>query len=234
VRTSSAPGPIEEYIKRYPSGRFVEIAQAQLDAILAREGEKKVEIAPQAQNPYTQGTASANTKYKVGDSYTYNEMDLFSKVVSSTYTQTVTSISEREVIYNNGQIVTDLLGNPVKARDGRTFSPNQNNPQEFRVGKRWSARFTVAHPSFGNFGTSLEFRIVGKEKVTVPAGTFDCFRIEANGETIGRNGVLVISNKLWVCPERLRRAVAGEVLRTFMGGRPAASERIELVSFQQA
>jgi len=234
VRVSSAPAPIEEYLKRYPSGRFSEIAQAQLDAILAREGEKKVEIAPQPQNPYTQGSATANTKYKVGDSYTYNEMDLYSRVVNATFTMRVTEISEREVIYNNGQIITDLLGNPVKARDGRTFSPNQASPQEFRVGKRWSSRFTGEHPTFGRFGASLEFRIVGKERISVPAGTFDCFRIEAHGESTGRTGVLTVANKLWVCPERLRRAVAGEQLRTFMGGRPAASERIELVAFQQA
>src|SRR5262249_54685883 len=178
VRTSSASGPIEEYIRRYPSGRFAEIAQAQLDAILAREGEKKVEVITSAQNPYTLGSATASTKYKVGDSYTYHEMDLYSKVVQGTYTATVTSITEREILYNNGRIVTDLLGNPVRARDGREYSPNQIAPLELKVGKRWSTRFTVFNPRFGRFANSQELRIVGKEKVTVPAGTFDCFRIE--------------------------------------------------------
>jgi hypothetical protein len=160
-------------------------------------------------------------------------MDLYSKVVSETFSITVTRITDTQVIYNDGRVVTDLLGNPVKARDRREFSPNQLTPSEFSVGKRWSARFKVRTLQFGEFATSLDIRIAAKEKVTVPAGTFDCFRIEARGQTIGRNGMLAVNNKVWMCPERVRRAVAADTLRMFMG-RPAAAERIELVSFKQS
>ncbi len=233
VSVATEPGPLEDYLRRYPSGHFAEIAQAQLDRVLARQGEKKIEIAQQTQNPYTQGSASTDTDYKIGDSYTYNQMDLYSKVVSETFTITVTRITDTQVIYNDGRVITDLLGNPVKARDGREFSPHQSTPSECSVGKRWSTRFSVRHPQFGDFASSLDIRIVAKEKVTVPAGTFECFRIEARGQSIGRTGMLAIHNKVWLCPGRLRRAVAADTLRMFMG-RPTAAERIELVSFKQS
>ncbi|MBI1964648.1 MAG: caspase family protein, partial [Betaproteobacteria bacterium] len=40
IKTSTEPGPLEDYLLRYPSGRFSELAQLQLDRILATLGEK--------------------------------------------------------------------------------------------------------------------------------------------------------------------------------------------------
>jgi len=227
VRTSGAPGPIEEYLKRYPSGRFAEIAQAQLDVILAREGEKKIEAASSSQNPYSQGAASISTKYKVGDSYTYNALDPISKVAYSTRTETVTAVTEREIFYNNGEIITDLLGNPVKAR-GFEYSPVQLMALEYKVGRRWSTRYTVLNPQFGLSGVTLDFRIVGKERITVPAGTFDCYRMEGQGASQGRNTV-TLYRTIWMCPERVRRPIANQLFRS-----RGDSDRVELASFRES
>ncbi len=67
IQSASRPVPLEDFLRRYPSGRFVELAQLQLDRVLAKMGEKKVEVISAPENPYTKGTATANTAFKIGD-----------------------------------------------------------------------------------------------------------------------------------------------------------------------
>src|SRR5689334_16433522 len=55
VRNAAKPEPLEEYLRRYPSGRFSELAQVQFDRQLARRGEKKVDAVSAPRNPYTKG-----------------------------------------------------------------------------------------------------------------------------------------------------------------------------------
>ena len=235
VSKASEPAAIEEYLRRYPSGYFAEIAQAQLDHLLKLQGEKKIEIVPQTQNPYTQGSASANTDYRVGDSYTYQSMDLYSKVVGRSYTNTITSINDREVIYNDGQFITDLLGNPIRQLDGRRSTPNQIVPLDYSVGKRWSTRFNTEHPQFGLFEVEVDLRIAARERITVPAGTFDTFRIEAVGGASGGPGLVQMKITTWMAPSQVRRPIAREELRTAGGGRKVINaERLELTAYRQS
>src|SRR5205085_9288278 len=118
VSRAKQPGPLEDYLLRYPSGHFAELAQHELDALLASQGEKKVEIAPQAQNPYTQGTARADTGYKVGDSYSYNRIDRETGELERRYNYRVTAIGTEGVMVNDGAIIWDRLGNLLKQVDG--------------------------------------------------------------------------------------------------------------------
>ena len=69
IQKSTDSGPYEDYLRRYPSGDYVELAQVQLDRVLARQGEKRVEIVNAAANPYTKGSARTDTRYQVGDTY---------------------------------------------------------------------------------------------------------------------------------------------------------------------
>ncbi len=47
---------VGDYIRRYPSGRFSELARVRLDRLLAKQGEKKVSLGNTAANPFTKGT----------------------------------------------------------------------------------------------------------------------------------------------------------------------------------
>ncbi|HXD97968.1 MAG TPA: caspase family protein, partial [Candidatus Acidoferrum sp.] len=75
IRGATDPAPLEDYLRRHPSGRFAELAQLQLDRVLARRGERKIRIASAEGNPFTKGSAAANTGWSVGDSYTYRVLD---------------------------------------------------------------------------------------------------------------------------------------------------------------
>lgn len=227
------PGPVEDYLRRYPSGRFSELAQLHLDRVLAAQGEKKIEVVAAPDNPYTQGSATLNAGWRVGDSYTYNVLDPYSKVVQETFTQTITQITETEVIYDDGRIVSDLLGNPRRIYDGRTFGPNQIAPREFVVGKRWSSRFDGTSPKGGPYGAEFNMRIVAKERVTVPAGTFDAFRMEVRGDVNQAMGAMGIELSAWYAPDKVRRYIARNEVRRF-GAREIFAERQEMAKFTQA
>ncbi len=233
VRASSDPAPLEGYLRRYPSGRFAELAQLQLDRVLARRGEKRLPIADAAGNPYSKGWARADTAYRIGDSYSYRVTDLDTHAFKRIGTATVTRITDSEVFFANG-LVTDLLGNAVRAVDGRRFTPRQQFPLEYAVGRKWHSRFVATTRKGDAEGVAdLDFRIVGRERVTGPAGTFDAFVIEGTGSTAFRDRKTESHLRRWMAPDRVRRPVAVEE-RLVDRGISVIAERQELTAFRQS
>ncbi len=204
--------------------------------MLAKLGEKKIQIAPAEGNPYTKGSAVASTDRKVGDSYAYRELDLYSKKERRTFTSTITRITDTEVTFGDG-FVTDLLGNVRKTPEGRLFSAQQNVPVEYAVGKRWRTRFTVTTPQGRPGSVEMEFKIVMREPITVPAGTFNAFRVEGHGWSLvdfPRGPVSTeVSRKEWFAPDKVRASVAWEVVRR-VHPRVITAERVELVSYKES
>jgi hypothetical protein len=273
IRTTNDVAQIEDYLRRYPSGKFCELAQFRLDRLLAQLGEKPVQISPNAAlparaggflrvaaaeparvaipstNPYTKGTAKADADYQPGDSYTYVRMDAFSRAESNTFEERVTEVTEFEVIYNRGRRITDLLGNDIVGRGGAEFSPSQIFIYEYSIGKKWTTRFHVVLPEESGKGkgkgmgkkiqaaprsrdddVELDFRVVAKESITVPAGTFDAYRVEGNGFLIraAANQRYVY----WIAPDRVRRVLAMEIL-VGSGKAFKRADRFELAAYSQ-
>jgi hypothetical protein len=82
----------------------------------------------------------------------------------------------------------------------------------------------------------MEYKIVGRESITVPAGTFDCFKVQGHGEA----GPLTytkgeVRHTIWYEPERLRRFVREVLTRRPRPGALSAgnSQRLDLVAFKQ-
>jgi hypothetical protein len=238
AQKAAAPDPIEEYLRRYPSGRFTELAQLQLDRTLAKLGEKKVEVVSAPENPYTKGTVAANTAYKIGDFYSYRQSDLLTKLEMKRQRPTVTAITETEVHFSAGRFVTDLLGNTLRSPNGAIWAPNQTVPTEFAVGRRWSTRFRIIPPQGGDTVVDLTLRVADRERITVPAGTFNAFRIEARGYQIGQSGQDSINVawdwKTWYAPDAVRRPILAEWFNRAGGGKILRAERFELMEYRQS
>ena len=250
VSGSKRPGPLEDYLRRYPSGRYAELASLELDQVLAQEGEKKVEAVSAPQNPYTQGSMRADVAFKVGDTYSYVVLDRDTKEELRRLTARVTAITDEGIEFGNGALVLDRLGNTVKLRDGRRFSPRQDQPLEYAVGKRWRTRFTTTLKSGRTFDSDFEFRITRRERISVPAGSFDCYVIEGEGWSVNEaSGIKTqIANKRWMAPDKVRRPIVYEQYRKVAGragapkrneyksgfGRVIENERQELVAFSQS
>lgn len=235
IQNAGEPAPFEDYLRRFPSGRFAELAQLQLDRALAKLGEKKIEIVSSPQNPYTKGTVAANTAFKVGDSYSYRRVDLLTKLEMKSFRLTVTAITDTEVVFSEGRFVTDPLGNTLRLGSGEVWSPNQTVPTDFAVGKRWKTRFHQITPRGIEAILDLELRIADREQVTVPAGAFNAFRIEARGWRTGGGGPGIAWDwKTWYAPDQVRRPVASELFNRNDRGMIVASNRTELTAFHQS
>jgi len=232
IKESKDPKPLEDYLRRYPSGKFTELAQLQLDRALAAQGEKKIQVASSAGNPFTKGSAVANTAYKIGDTYTFRILDLKTRTEKRQTVQTVERITDTEVIFSNG-LITDLLGNVLKSGDGRRWTPRQQLPLEYAVGRQWHSRFLNVTKESDEGVVDLDIKIVARESITVPAGTFNAFRIEANGPAVFKNRVTESRITRWMAPDQVRRNVAYNEL-TIRDGKVVYGERFELVSFKQS
>lgn len=218
---------LEDYLRRYPDGSFSEIAQLRLDQLLAKRGEERIAIVSDVRNPFSKGTVAARTDYRVGDSYEYRVTDLHTRITRIAV-DVVTAVSEIEVIYNEGRLVTDPLGNSHSRGGG--VGVNNRYPAEYAVGRKWSARFRS-----GNSTAFVEYKyaVVGRESITVPAGTFDAFKVEGTG--FNTNGTR-LEVAYWIAPQRVRRRVLLETwahASTSLRATRVSSERIELVRFSE-
>lgn len=250
IKAAKEIAPLEEYLLNYPNGKFSELAQFRLERIFAQRLPKPLpspatsatqvaQVEPRLMptktdtaNPYSQGTAKATGDFKVGDSYSYRVIDLLTKVEGETRTQTVTEVTDSEVIYNNGKSVRDLLGNVQKGGRGQTFTGNQIYIAEYSVGKKWTTKYSGTRPNGKEDEWEIDFKVVGKERVTVPAGTFDTFKVEGKGSM--RNLGATVKTTYWIAPDQVRRVIAEETeVYKPAGAKYIKTDREELLSFQQ-
>ncbi len=230
IQNATEPAPLEDYLKRYPSGNFSELAQLRLEIVLARQGERRIQIASQENNPFTQGSAFTRIA-KVGDSYTYRNIDMRTKAERSVYTTTVIKVTDTEAIHDNG-LVTDLLGNQLRSRGGFSNSPAQLVPLEFSVGRRWSVRTEVTDPKGGTFTAEQTIRILRREAVTVPAGSFNAYLLEGRGQRTNPAGLIDFVIRRWYVPEFQRPVAREQVNRR--DKKIIGTERLELVAYKLA
>ena len=122
---------------------------------------------------------------KVGDRWKNEQKDKRTGNKESETTRTVTAVSAGMVegTENDGtfKMTTDL--NPLEST---TVAVVSGEPKflsfPLEVGKKWSFKYNFANKTNQSKGRSqLDAEVVAYEKVTVPAGSFDAFRIEAKG-----------------------------------------------------
>ena len=159
-------------------------------------------------------------------------VDLLTQVVTRNFTMTVTAINGMEVVFDRGAFITDLLGNAVKLANGERLRSPQLLPTEFSVGKKWSTRYRLDYPDGRHDWVEYDFKVAARESVTVPAGTFNAFRVEGKGWVMGIG--FSLDTKYWAAPDKVRRAVAYEFLWRERLGRIYKYEREELVSYRHA
>jgi len=200
-------------------------------AIDIRPGSGESILVAASANPYSAGLYPLGRKYTVGDAATFRESDLLTNVEQRIYTQRITRVNAEadQVEINGGRAIWDLMGNVIKAGNNEFDAPQQFTPAEFQVGKKWTAAFInskngLAHTIY------FDLQIARREKIVVPAGSFDAFRIEGQGwnRTVGKRLEMI----LWLVPG-LNFLVRHEKLFRGRKGRLTETERHELVSLRQ-
>jgi hypothetical protein len=136
---------------------------------------------------------------------------------------------EDRVEYNQGAVVTDLMGNTLKIGPVEYDSPVQWTPAEFQVGKKWTAAFRLTKGDKSS-NAYYDMQIVKRETISVPAGSFDTFRIEGEGWNTTSGSRLEL--KLWLVPG-INFAIRREMVAHGKKGRFKQTERQELVALRQ-
>ncbi len=256
IKTSEKSDDWVNYLRNFPNGRFAEIAQVRLARLLAeaqkpvapapapaappqddkpaidiKEGEKAPQLLKPSANPYSAGRYPLGRHYSVGDAATYRESDLLTGIEQRVYTLRVTKIhpGADRVVINDGMGVMDLMGNTLKQGHKRFDVPRQLAPAEFQLGKRWTAAFAVSGRGKTSF-VHLDVQIVSRESVTVPAGTFDAFKIEASGWNMSAGGKLELT--LWLVPG-VNFPIKHESIKRNQKGQFRDTERHELLALRQ-
>ena len=178
--------------------------------------------------PFFSGQAPHERRYELGQRIEFRVIDLMSRS-ERTLTQRVTALDRAadRVVFNDGETVSDLMGNTLANARGLLSTPRQFYPAELVLGRRWVTEFRQARPSGMTYTFRYRVRVAARETVVVPAGRFDTWRIEAEGFNVGLSAY--IRRTLWVVPG-LPGDVAAETYVRLRNGVVEQNDRQELVA----
>ena len=128
----------------------------------------------------------------------------------------------------------DLLGNPRRLPDGRRITLLQAPPADVAPGARWRVEFLVTLASGVEIRGEMDGSVVARERITVPAGTFDALRFEGQGVTHAPMGVVRTELCLYRAPGQVRMPLVREEIRRSRRGHVFFAERHELVEYRQS
>ena len=188
-----------------------------------------------------------NLGYTTGDRWRYQTVDKFKQEVVNNWSRSVEGFnSDGSIKLNGGFVGWTSRGDLIFTKGNNTdylreFTPAMNKvPSSLTVGH--SERFShnmVWRNAGGSNGTeerSGSLKVIGKERVKVPAGEFSALKIEiagfGNGVDKTAGGPYTVSFKevFWYVPE-LRNFVAAEYEQRNRSGQIQFFSRDELTSF---
>ncbi|MCJ0762458.1 caspase family protein [Variovorax terrae] len=198
------------FLARHPSGTIAEAANAKLDELVASHLVVQGAGADRKDLPYS------IARYRLGDEFEVRIVSGF----SSSFNQTgrVTSARDGKVLVELSSPATgaqpmkmlyDTQGGFIGMPDSFTHTPPAYLAPSglLQVGQSWKTGSEQAYQnkaladSLGKTTSVGQDRVVAREQVTVPAGTFDAFRIESESTSVSKNLNLKISATRWVVPD---------------------------------
>lgn len=273
VKNSKVQAEWVAYLRKYPNGRFSEVAQQRLKNLMLEQAFKPtlsaapssvasaqnknklagnmkpfappetggaVRLGPglivpnlwkPSPNPYSVGRYELGRIFTVGDQSKNRISDMLSGIETEVRVATITKVDVDSdyVEINNGLIVLDLMGNPMSVRGRKFDTPLAMIPAEFQIGKKWTAS-NISTVQGQRSLVTYEIKIAAVEKIRVPAGEFDTFRVEARGWNLTNDVELIETN--WQVPG-LNFSVKRDILRRRRNGQIVFSERLELMELYQ-
>ncbi|MCF8178149.1 MAG: caspase family protein [Sulfuritalea sp.] len=187
-------------------------------------------ITPSA-NPYSAGIYPLERIYTIDDKAVYQQTDFLTGIEEKTANFRVTGIDydADRVELNHGKFIFDLMGNAIKFGKFEYETPVQWTPAVFQVGKKWTAAFRLSRDG-DQSNAYYDMQITQRETITVPAGSFDTFRIEGRGWNTTHGGQFAIT--LWLVPN-INFPIKREFTVRNPRGQLRKTERQDLLSLRQ-
>jgi uncharacterized caspase-like protein len=182
--------------------------------------------------PFFMGSNVFARQYSVGDQFGFRVIDSLNHAEKPlTLRVSAVDLVADRVEFNAGEYTSDLMGNITRNLRGSLDAPRQFYPAELYIGKKWKTQFKQNRASGVVYTFKYELRVVAKEVVTVPAGTFDTYKIEARGFNMELGAYL--QRNIWVAPG-VSADIAHETLVRLRNGQLDQNDRQELVQYAPA
>lgn len=222
IKTSTKSDDFYSFLLRFPSsGDFAEAAQYQLDQLAVSSVVASLGKGQDASLGYR------GPRYKVGDVFEFQTSDALTNIPGEKYTSRVTSIEGDIFKINNGSSIQTVLGAVIKNQRGTYDPPFAGLPVEFQVGKKWSSRSNNTFTDGKTYNLQSEAKIIGRETITVPAGTFQTYVVRTTVYSSNGNSTVTTS---WVDPRY------GPAFKYEIVGRNRSqifrSDRIEMIALK--
>lgn len=167
------------FLQKFPNGLISEAAQDRLDTL----AKPPLVASPAA------GRAPIHRDFRVGDEMEYLYRDARTQTETRREVWRVTAVRDGQVAINDGANVMTNSGATIRNDMGIEFDPPlQTLPVgDFQLGRKWVARSNQSAPNHPDPATRARVRgwveqegqVTAYESVTVPAGTFQVYRIES-------------------------------------------------------
>jgi hypothetical protein len=181
-------------------------------------------------NPASAGTYALNRRYSVGDEAVYAESEPVFGAKQPDRRTRVTRVNEDADRVEFGRGIRDTQGMLLFWSGDTSYTPHlQQYPAELQIGRKWTTRYRMGRPA-GQSEVYLDYRVVGRERVRVPAGEFEAFRLEAEGWNM--TYVTRLAIRSWVVPG-LNFDLKYELIRHPSRGIASNGELRELISCKQ-
>jgi Caspase domain len=229
VKGSSDPEVLYAFLAKHPTGtELTEMAQHRLDQL-----SKPLVLAALGQGQQS-SLAYRGPRFKLGDEFQYEQVDMLTKNIERTYRRKVTAIEKDTVRLNDDAAVFTVLGAVLTDDRGSYDPPFAGQPAEFQIGKKWASSTTQSARDGRSYALTMDSKIVAVETITVPAGTFQTYVIEATQYVpSGFSSGSIQRRKHWYDP-RYGLPIRSEVVQYGKNQSIQRSERREMISLNAA
>lgn len=196
VRDSNRPEELYAFLDKHPSGLTTAAVLERLDLleapkVLPQMVPPPVLAAPAAASaaattPAAAPVANLLYDYRVGDRFEWQYRDGLTGLPMRRETWAVTAIKGERVELNGGEIVLTRGGSTIRNDTGIEYDPPLPGPRlsELRPGHRWEARSEQSRARDRLSGwVDVSYVARAFEEVTVAAGTFKAWRVQAHAST---------------------------------------------------
>jgi multidrug efflux pump subunit AcrA (membrane-fusion protein) len=222
IKDSQRAEDFYSFLERFPNGGdLTEAAQYRLNQLARPMIQASLGKGQDASLAYT------GERFKVGDVFQYQTSDVLTNIPGPPIVNRVTDIQGDLVFINDGAIQSTRLSAFIKNPRGSFDPPFGGLPAEFQVGKTVQTRSTNTAPNGQIFQVEQRIRIVGRDTIKVPAGTFQTYLLEITLST-SNGGFGQI--KAWVNPQYGLPIKREEIFR--VNGRLVRTDRLELAELK--
>jgi hypothetical protein len=173
IKDSRSADDFYAFLLKYPTGTISEAVQERLDVL----NRPQVKAAP------AKGRGKITRDLRVGEVLEFATRDYLTGLELRRDVLRVTAVRDGRVEFNDGQVVTTTSGAMIRNPIQISFDPPvQSAPAgDFQVGHKWTTRSVQSHPTNPRIRGWVEqdLKVVAYEPITVAAGTFQAYRIEA-------------------------------------------------------